>query len=142
MKVDSKIIGLMVVVLAGVGYAYFFTDTFLSPSEKFIKELNYFEELRYDTEEYKIQDYFDARTKSASILIRGVPGEAPKHPDPIKLSKDNFREKVTYENAMAPVPYTSSLTVFTNDLCYDQTSLTLWVMFWENEEAQIYYWSP
>ena len=76
------LIGIFVIAFS----VYFFTDVFVSPSEKYMQELEYYEDLRYDTEEYKIQDYIDKMIEKW--------GNTDYDPDIIEVSKQEFREKL------------------------------------------------
>jgi hypothetical protein len=128
------LIGIFVIAFS----VYFFTDVFVSPSEKYMQELEYYEDLRYDTEEYKIQDYIDKMIEKW--------GNTDYDPDIIEVSKQEFREKLnqdyTYGATDNPRFWIIDFDYVPPNLSYDQTKLQFWVIAWDKEGDVIYWWSP
>jgi hypothetical protein len=131
--------GVIVLFLVVVGSLYLFSTIF-SPSEMFIRELEYYENLQYDTEEYNLNVFIDRFNEKWSAGINTF------EPEIIEVSKQTLREKVAQEGSSGassnPRFWTIDSDYIPPNLNYDQTRLVLWTIAWENEEKVIYWWRP
>ena len=134
MGTNSKIIVLSVIILAGVGYAYFFTDFLLSSPDKIIKEIEYYEELRFQVVDYAIQDYLD--------MWWDVNYSTPQT---VEVTKNELRTRVPQSLSRSIEKlgerYPAGTYVY-----YDKKTLSLWTLKYNTERipvgVDVFYWSP
>jgi len=126
-------------VLIAFSSVYFFTDVFTPPYEKFLKELEYYENLRLNVAECSILDF-----EKFMYDFYGIPTDVYIEQ---KVSKAKLRELVhkntTYGFDIGirmrfPPPYEQT------DLSYDQYNLIFWVIEYSKTDNiwYIYWWSP
>ena len=141
MRASRIVLIIAVLGIFSVGGLYFFTDTFLSPYEKFIHELDYYESLQLKAVELTLIDY-DEYADSSPLYF-----QAPK-PIKQKVSKMKLREMVSKNDTFG---FDFDLKQFTQpflyeypDLSYDQYNRILWVIeYTEHDQPdRIYWWSP
>lgn len=138
MSSRSRVVGLLVLVLVGTGYTYFFTDVFISPSDKFLGEVKYYENMRLDVANYSINDL-----KWDMKAVWDVPQDDFEI---IKVSKQELRDYIqTSEYSGADSNFVRSLFDFDSvppDLSYDPVRLELWVGGVLDNNFVIYCWTP
>ena len=150
MKKSRISILLVVCIIAILGVVYCSTDFFLSPSQKFVKELEYYEDLRYDTEYCSIRDY-----KEVQLDLFGDYYEITEEEVSIKRLRNLVAQESTsgedgelMERYLLGVAEKWDLIDFDRtipDISYDNDNLIIWVIDYsllESGEITIYWWSP
>jgi len=137
MKKQYIILSVASIIIA-LGGLYLFTDMFLSPEQKFINELEHYEDLRYDTAQCRI-DLF--------ILHMNVKYMNPVFDNEVSreelrvIASRNTSNGYNWQKRDSPIssddPYAG--------LSYDNENLILWVYEYNteiNSNWMVYWWSP
>ena len=124
--------------MVSIGGLYLFTDIFVPTDQKFIRELEYYENLHFTVSKSSISE-FDAFWKDM-LFDKYFPYTS------VKVSKEELREIVSRNTTYGfDSKIFASGTGSEPDLNYDNSNFVLWTIDWPRETGKnpiLYWWSP